>query len=212
MPYEESGRRKVYCCWKDMKRRCFNKKAPCYENYGGRGISICKQWLDFECFLRWALASGFERGLTIDRIDNDGDYCAENCQWITNSENVKKQADWAKKNGQYKLSIEDASKAKKLAFSGTVSDKEIAGMFGVTVQMIGNIARGRAWQELEPVNAVRERRITKYAKLSDEDRWKIETLVMLGCDRHSDIAEVFGVSRSMVSSISSKLQLTEQSV
>ena len=66
--------------------------AFAYKRYGGRGIKVCKEWLnDFITFKDWALANGYEEHLTIDRIDNDGNYEALNCQWLILSANSKKR-------------------------------------------------------------------------------------------------------------------------
>ena len=73
--------------WTGMKRRCYNVNNPKYHNYGGRGIGVCEEWLDFRTFESWALKNGYVKGLSIDRIDNDGDYAPENCRWITLGEN-----------------------------------------------------------------------------------------------------------------------------
>jgi hypothetical protein len=75
-----------------LRKRCYYKKGNRYENYGGRGIEVCPEWeKDYPAFKRWALANGYSDDLTIDRIDNDGDYTPGNCQWITKSENSKKR-------------------------------------------------------------------------------------------------------------------------
>lgn len=81
----------LYRTWGQMKSRCSNTKAPCWKRYGGRGIKVCDEWInDFAAFRTWALANGYKPGLTIDRVDNDGNYAPENCQWLTLSENSKK--------------------------------------------------------------------------------------------------------------------------
>jgi hypothetical protein len=74
-----------------MKYRCFNEGNKNYPCYGGRGISICDEWLDYETFEKWALANGWQHGLTIDRINNDGNYEPSNVQFITQSDNTKRR-------------------------------------------------------------------------------------------------------------------------
>ena len=80
------SRTRLYRCWQDMKHRCLNENSKDYHRYGGRGICFCDEWKDFEPFRDWALANGYNNKLTIDRIDNDGNYCPENCKWSTQQE------------------------------------------------------------------------------------------------------------------------------
>ena len=80
--------REIYWAWKSMKQRTLNPKCSAYRNYGGRGIAVCDEWLEFEPFCEWAISNGWEKGLELDRIDNDSSYCPENCRWIDRRENV----------------------------------------------------------------------------------------------------------------------------
>ena len=77
---------RLYSIWYQMKRRCSDTKCNKYAIYGGRGITVCEEWMDFINFYEWALANGYKETLTIDRIDGNGNYEPSNCRWVTVTE------------------------------------------------------------------------------------------------------------------------------
>lgn len=79
---------KLYFVWRGILNRCENKKFKSYSDYGARGIEVCKEWNDSKTFFEWASVSGYKEGLEIDRIDVNGNYCPENCRWVSREKNA----------------------------------------------------------------------------------------------------------------------------
>ena len=123
--------------YKDMILRCYNKKRLCYNNYGGRGITVCDEWrADSNVFCKWALENGYEENLSIDRIDNNLGYYPKNCRWTTiteqnrNKRNVKLTLDLAK---EIRLSDAQISYLEK--------------KYGVDRETIRQIKDNKSWRE-----------------------------------------------------------------
>lgn len=113
----KSGTR-LHNIWKNMRQRCFNEKSKAYKNYGGKGISICEDWLLYESFEKWALSNGYDDCLEIDRIDANGNYEPDNCRWVTKSFNTAQSNKSCRTKSKSKFTKEDANKAKELRENG----------------------------------------------------------------------------------------------
>lgn len=80
----------IYRLWGRIKERCYSPNKDGYHRYGGRGIKVCDEWLnDYEAFKKWAIESGFKKGLQIDRKDNGGNYEPGNCRFVTGAVNTQ---------------------------------------------------------------------------------------------------------------------------
>lgn len=93
---------KLYAIWSTMTQRCNNSNSQHYQDYGGRGITVCDEWLTFEPFFDWAMANGYDSGLSIDRIDNEKGYFPANCKFSTQKEqcNNKRSNVWIEYDGR----------------------------------------------------------------------------------------------------------------
>lgn len=136
---------RLHGIWTGMKARCFNPNRKMYQYYGGRGIKVCDEWKDsFQAFYDWAMSNGYEDHLTIDRIDNDGNYCPENCRWVS----VQTQ-NCNKRSGGHKLTKEQVDDIRSEYQKGKRGHGcvELAKKYNVTKQTIHAIVNQKTWQE-----------------------------------------------------------------
>ena len=161
------GRTRLYYIWTSMKDRTLNPKYKQYNDYGGRGITICDEWKnDFMSFYNWALSNGYEenKGLSIDRIDNNGSYCPENCRWVTQTIQTRNQrlpksntsgykgVSYNKRRGKYTAQINVNNKSIYLGSFLTLEDGAIA----YNNYIIENNLEGFILNEIPLVNLIKE--------------------------------------------------------
>lgn len=131
---EQTG---IYRSWRDMLTRCNNSKFKQYSNYGGRGIMVCERWVNFKSFLE-DMGPTWSQGLTIDRIDNNGNYELSNCRWITRKEQFKTRGP-----RRTKLSKETILEIKEMKKSNEFSPDEVAYEFGISRSYVYDIVNGK---------------------------------------------------------------------
>ena len=105
---KKAVRDKLHDVWSHMKQRCDNPNLRMYARYGGRGITYCNEWRDYPAFHDWAVSNGYTEGLSIDRIDPNGNYEPSNCRWITMKEQQrnKERTIYAEINGEVRTLAE----------------------------------------------------------------------------------------------------------
>lgn len=118
------GKHALYTMFYNMHSRCYNPKNTKYHRYGGRGIIVCAEWHDKIQFFTWAFLNGWREGLTIDRYDNDGNYCPENCQFIGVGRNSQKKS-------TTKLSFAQATEI-RFSLDCGANEYELAKHYGVS--------------------------------------------------------------------------------
>jgi hypothetical protein len=134
---------RLYRIWHGIKNRCFNKNTIDYSRYGARGITVCSDWHTFIPFMLWAKENGYSDELTIDRIDPNGNYCPENCKWVTvleNSRNRRQRSEW-KRRSNTKFSLEQVQEIANDYKSG-MTLKAISIKHGVSPAYAGELGRG----------------------------------------------------------------------
>ena len=138
----------LYKRWHGMRARCNTSSNENYPRYGGRGIKVCKDWASYMMFRHWALSNGFSPNLTIDRINPDGDYKPDNCQWISLSENLsKKRQTRGETHGTAKLTESKVREIRNLKNQG-MNGTYIAEQFGISRHTVSDIHRRKTWRHI----------------------------------------------------------------
>lgn len=120
----------LYQVWKNMKARCYLKSSQHFSRYGGRGITVCDDWkLSFKKFFDWSISHGWSADFQIDRINNDGNYCPNNCRFVTRKENCMNRSS---------TKLDDIQIQKIKDISG-ISHQLIAVRFGVSRSRVQQI-------------------------------------------------------------------------
>ncbi len=137
----DAPNRLLYKVWQMMKDRCFNKNSTGYKWYGGRGISVCREWAEsYPVFREFALSHGYEVGLQIDRKNNDGNYEPGNCRFTNNCEQVRNTSRSILHEPQVKI-------IKRLILDGS-PNRKIADEFSVSTQLVNAIRREKIWKNV----------------------------------------------------------------
>ncbi len=135
--------KKIRTVWQGIAKRCSNKNSKDYKNYGGRGICMSSEWLEFEKFYNWAINNHYELGTQLDRIDNNGDYTPSNCRWVSCQENNQN-----KRTNVLSKTMVVAARIAKTAKIMNVT--EISKFFGVERTVVGSAISKKTWKNVYP--------------------------------------------------------------
>lgn len=132
---------RLYRTWINIKCRCFYKKDKSYLDYGGRGITVCDEWLDkdngYINFRNWSLNNGYANNLEIDRKNTDGNYEPLNCRFVTRIENSR--------NKRNTINMKIVNEIRTLYKTGNYTQKELGNKYNLSQGMISCIINNKNW-------------------------------------------------------------------
>jgi len=129
---------RLYRTWNGMKERILNPKSHNYRDYGGRGITICNEWLEFIPFRDWALNNGYVDNLVIDRENPNGNYEPSNCRFLTVKESNRNRR-YNKLTKELSIQIKEESKNTKL------TRKELAKKYNLGLRTLYHLLANETW-------------------------------------------------------------------
>lgn len=183
---------RIHRIWVGMHKRCTPGGGDA-KNHGDRGITVCEGWGEFITFAIWSLANGYADTLSIDRIDNDGNYSPENCRWST-------AAQQAQNKRNTKLNWGKVDQIRMLCREANLSQREIGKIFGVCRWTVRNIKSGKIWQHPD---FVRKPKKDRQRPLLTPHSAKVVKVYLAEANlTHREIGKIFGVSRGAISSVS----------
>lgn len=141
---------RLYGIHEGMMARCFNPNSCRYSRYGKRGITVCNEWKsNFKEFESWALQNGYRDDLTIERVNNDGNYEPDNCKWIPAKDQFKNRTfERGSKRWMAKLKETDIPEIRFLLSKG-FSQQKIGDMYGVSREAVRSIKNNKSWRHVK---------------------------------------------------------------
>jgi len=147
----ENECRLLFYVWNNMQQRCHMSHHKDYHRYGGRGITVCREWSGrggYSRFVEWSLPHGYQRGLMLDRIENNGNYEPVNCRFVTPKESSRNTC-------RTKLNEETVVSLKNKINSRKYPSKDLAKEFGISLSHISRIKTGKQWDDITNRLAIR---------------------------------------------------------